>query len=225
MNVAAVGVVAAGAVAFAHAPPHHRDLLDAVSRYGYVGVAGILCAQDLGLPTIVPGAVVLIFAGYLASVGMLNPVAAGLVATLGCVAGASTVFGLARLGGEAFFRLFGRMLHVTPEQHARLEAFLRRWGLLAWLGIRFLPGLRAATSVVTGFGGMRYREFGLLTVAASLIWSYTFILVGMLLGRNWRAASGVVVRAGPIALAAVVVVLAAVVAVHMYRTRAPRKSD
>jgi membrane protein DedA with SNARE-associated domain len=156
---------------------------------------------------------------------MLNPIAAGLVATLGCVAGASTVFGLARLGGEAFFRLFGRMLHVTPEQHARLEAFLRRWGLLAWLGIRFLPGLRAATSVVTGFGGMPYREFGLLTVAASLIWSFTFILVGMLLGRNWRAASAVVVRAGPIALAAVVVVLAVAVGVHMYRTRAPRKSD
>lgn len=225
MGLAALRVVMAAAFVATLTPPHHHDLLAAVSRYGYIAVAGILCAQDLGLPTIVPGAVVLIFAGYLASTGTLNPIVAGLVATLGCLAGASTVFGLARLGGEAFFRLFGRMLHVSPEQHARLEAFLRRWGLLAWLGIRFLPGLRAATSVVTGFGGMRYREFGLLTLGASLIWSYTFILVGMLLGSHWRDAVHVVTAAGPIALVVVVVVIAAAVAVHILRTRAPLKPD
>jgi membrane protein DedA with SNARE-associated domain len=202
---------------------HAHSFLAAIGRYGYLAVFAFIGVQDLGLPTLIPGCVVLLFAGYLASTGALNPVAAGLVAVFGALLGASVLFGLARLGGETLFRRFGRFFRITPEQHAKLERLLRRWGLPAWLLIRFLPGLRAATTLVAGFGGMRYRSFALLTAAASAIWAYAFVLLGLALGRNWRLAAHVAVVGGPIALVVVLVLVGVALLVRARRARSKRE--
>jgi membrane protein DedA with SNARE-associated domain len=209
---------------FVTASGHHEWLITLIRRYGYLALFAIIAAQDLGVPTVVPGTILLIFTGYLASIHALNPVVCGLVATIGAVAGASALFHVARLGGEAFVRRFGWHVHVGRTQHTKLERALWRWGLPMWILFRMVPGFRDVPTIVAGLGGMAYRRFALLTTAAAVVWAYGCILVGMALGRHWGRAIGVVTASGTIAVVAVIVVVCALVVRSQARwtTRANR---
>ncbi len=204
---------------FAMTSSHHVWFVELIRRYGYLALFGIIAAQDIGVPTLVPGALLLIFAGYLASTHTLNPVICGLVATAGSLAGASVLFQIARLGGDAFIRRFGRFIQLDKERSVRLEQALWRWGLPAWVVFRLIPGFRDALTIVAGIGGMSYRRFALLTTAAALIWAYTCVFVGMLLGRHWFKAGGAVAASGRIATLVVVVVVVMLLAASRARAR------
>ena len=206
---------------FAMTSSHHVWFVELIRRYGYLALFGIIAAQDIGVPTLVPGALLLIFAGYLASTHTLNPVICGLAATAGSVAGASVLFQIARLGGDAFIRRFGRFIQLDKERSVRLEQTLWRWGVPAWVVFRLIPGFRDALTIVAGIGGMSYRRFALLTTASALIWAYTCVFVGMLLGRHWFKAGGAVAASGRIA-ALVVVVVIVVMLLAAQRARARR---
>jgi membrane protein DedA with SNARE-associated domain len=205
---------------FATTSSHHVWFIELIRRYGYLALFGIIAAQDIGVPTLVPGTLLLIFAGYLASTHTLNPVICGIVAAVGSVAGASVLFQVARLGGSAFIRRFGRFIQLDKERSARLERSLWRWGLPAWVVIRLIPGLRDALTIVAGLGGMSYRKFVVLTSAAALIWAYVCVFLGMVLGRHWFRAGGAVAASGR--LAALFIVLVVVLLLAAPRIRAHR---
>jgi membrane protein DedA with SNARE-associated domain len=192
---------------FAMASGHHVWFTELLRRYGYLALFGIIAAQDIGVPTLVPGTLLLIFAGYLSSTHTLNPVICGLVATAGSVSGATVLFQIARLGGDTFVRRFGRFIQLDKEHRAELEQTLWRWGVPAWVVIRLIPGFRDVLTIVAGIGGMSYRRFALLTTAATLIWAYACVFVGMLLGRHWFRAGGAVAVSGRIAAVVLVVVV------------------
>lgn len=200
---------------------HHAQewFVVALRTYGYLALFVLIGVQDLGLPTVVPGAVVLLCAGYLASAQLLNPVVAGVVAALAALTGSTIVFALARLAGSTVLARLRRFLRLDEKRHAQVDAFLARWGLAAWLVLRFVPGFRAALALVSGFSTMSYPRFALLTVTASAIWAYTFILLGVLVGSQWRAATGVAQTSGLVALGFCLVVALVVVSWRIARAR------
>jgi membrane protein DedA with SNARE-associated domain len=189
----------------------------ALRHYGYFALFGLIAAQDLGLPTVVPGAVVLVCAGYLASVHMLNPFLSGLVAAVAALAGSSVVFAVARLAGSTFLAPLRRFLRLDPKRHSQVDAFLARWGLAAWLALRYIPGFRAALALVSGFSTMSYTRFAMLTSLAAGIWAYSFILVGVLVGSHWRAATGAARVSTLLSLAACLVAVVVVVSWRIAR--------
>jgi membrane-associated protein len=186
----------------------HRQpwFLETLRAYGYVALAGFIGAQDLGIPTIVPGSVLLLCAGYLASVGIFDPVDAGGAAVLAALAGSSIVFLVFRRLGAPLFRIFPRLKHLHDSRKEQMERFIRRWGLAAWLVLRFMPGFRAALAIVSGLSGISYARFGVLTVVASAIWAYVFILIGYVLGTHWQRAIRLAIASGPITLLLVILI-------------------
>lgn len=198
---------------------HHPWFLDMLRAYGYVALCGIIVAQDVGIPTIVPGSVLLLCVGYLASIGVLNPVDAGLVATLASLLGASIVFVIFRHLGAPLFRRFPRLKRLHDSRQEQMESFTRRWGLVAWLAVRFLPGFRAILAIVSGLGGISYTRFGLLTATSAAIWAYTFIFMGFILGAHWHRAVNMAIASGPITLLLVIVVVGVLVARRITRAR------
>lgn len=195
----------------------HEWFVVALRTYGYLALFGLIGAQDLGLPTVVPGAVLLVVAGYLASLHELNPIVAGLVAAVAALTGSTAVFMLSRLASSTVLAPLRRFLRLDDKRHAQVDAFLARWGLAAWLLLRFVPGFRAALALVSGLSKMSYVRFALLTVAASAIWAYAFILVGLLVGSNWRAATGLVRTSGLLALGILVAIAVGVVSWRIAR--------
>lgn len=181
---------------------HYAALIRALHTYGYVALFGLIGLQDLGVPTLVPGAVFLVIGGYLASQGVLNPVAAVVAASAGSLLGGTVLYGFSRWGGEAFVRYFGRVTTIDAARRARLEHWLLRWGLAAWVTFRLVPGFRCALSMVSGFSGISYRQFVVLSGASALIWTSAFIALGVVLGPHWASATKYVLASGPLALVA-----------------------
>lgn len=186
----------------------HRQpwFMDTLRAYGYVALMGFIGAQDLGIPTIVPGSVLLLCAGYLASVGIFDPVDAGMAAVLAALAGSSIDFVVFRRLGAPLFRIFPRLKQLHDSRKQQLERFIRRWGLAAWLALRFMPGFRAALAIVSGLSGMSYARFGVLTAVASAIWAYAFILIGYVLGTHWQRAIHLAIATGPLTLLLVILI-------------------
>jgi membrane protein DedA with SNARE-associated domain len=181
-------------------------LIRALHTYGYLALFGLIGLQDLGVPTLVPGAVFLVAAGYLASQGVLNPVAAVVAACVGSLLGGTVLFGLSRWGGEAFARYFGRVTAIDDARRERLERWLLRWGLAAWIVFRLVPGFRCALTVVSGFSGMSYRQFLALSGVSALLWASVFVWLGVALGPHWGRAISYVLASGPLAIVALVAV-------------------
>ncbi|HEY7983960.1 MAG TPA: DedA family protein [Ktedonobacterales bacterium] len=188
---------------------HYVWWIRALHTYGYLALFGLIGLQDLGVPTVVPGAAFLVVAGYLASQGVLNPVVAVLVAAIASLLGGTVLFGFSRWGGAAFARSFGRVTTIDAARRERLERWLLRWGLAAWIAFRLVPGFRCALSIVSGFSGMSYRQFLLLSGVSALVWASAFVWLGVALGPHWGGAVSYVLASGPLAL--VVLVVAALV--------------
>jgi membrane protein DedA with SNARE-associated domain len=185
---------------------HYKWLFRALHTYGYLALFGVIGLQDLGVPTVVPGAVFLVISGYLVSQGVLNPVVAVVAASAGSLLGGTVLYGFSRWGGEAFVRHFGRIIAIDSAHRQRLERWILRWGLAAWVAFRLVPGFRCALSVVSGFSGMSYRQFAVLSSASALIWTAAFVALGIALGPHWGWAISYVLASGPVALVALAVV-------------------
>jgi membrane protein YqaA with SNARE-associated domain len=106
-----------------------------------------------------------------------------LLATLGSVAGCSSLWYLARRGGEAYL---GR--RFSPAQLQRTRETFDRWGVLALAVPAMMPPPVPFKIFVLGAGvfGMRYRRFALtLTVSRGLRYVFWAVL-GVAYGEQAR---------------------------------------
>lgn len=161
-------VLAAAAVAFLVGVPPIQQIRAWVSSAGWAGPV-LYAALYAGLSlTPTPATVLSIGAGVLFGLGVGVPVVwAG--ATAGAVAG----FALARYLGRATVEGLG------GERLARLDALLRRRGLLAMIGIRILPVVPfAILNVACGLTAVRARDYVLGTALGIIPGATAFVAIG-----------------------------------------------
>ncbi|HXR95784.1 MAG TPA: VTT domain-containing protein [Rhizomicrobium sp.] len=120
-----------------------------------------------------------------AMVGGAALTAAGLLATplvfMACFLG----IWLGDMGLYVLARYFGRPLLARPwvkrrlneDQLAKSEAWLKKRGPLVLFVVRFVPGLRLPTYLLSGMLGMPFLYFAAATGAIALIWVGLFIVL------------------------------------------------
>ncbi|GAB4196168.1 MAG: hypothetical protein OHK0022_13430 [Roseiflexaceae bacterium] len=128
-----------------------------------LGVA--VLAVDVVLP--VPSSLVMIAHGALFGV-----VLGTLLSLAGSLLSALLGFWLGRRGGALVARL------VPPDQRARADALLARWGMLAIIVTRPIPLLAEATSIVAGTSRMSYAQLLLPAAAGGLPVALLYALAG-----------------------------------------------
>jgi uncharacterized membrane protein YdjX (TVP38/TMEM64 family) len=159
---AAVGVAATVGV------PPIEQVRTAVAAVGWGGPV-LYVALYVGLSlTPAPATVLSVGAGVLFGLTVGVP-----VALTGALIGAVLGFGLARHLGRATVEGFG------GERLARLDALLRRRGLLAMIGIRMVPIMPfAVINMACGLTGVRTRDYVLGTGVGVVPATTAFVAVG-----------------------------------------------
>jgi membrane protein DedA with SNARE-associated domain len=161
-------------------------VVDVIDKIGAVGVGILIAAENVFPP--IPSEVILPFAGFSASQGDVNTVAAWVAATIGALIGAYVLYGVGRLvgyerlevlAGKSWFILFGE------SDLARGKRFFDRHGTKIVLFGRFIPLVRSIVSVPAGATRMPLPTFTLLTVIGAGIWNAVFIALGYQLGERW----------------------------------------
>lgn len=169
---------------------HH--LASLLSHYGYLGLFALLMFGIIGVP--VPEESLLTFAGVMVYHGRFELWPTLLAAVLGSCCGITVSYALGRGVGRILTHRFGRALRVTPEQMQRVEAWFERAGHWSLMAGYFLPGIRHLTAVIAGATRLPLLDFAVFAYAGALLWSFTFVALGALAGRQWASVSAQVHR-------------------------------
>src|SRR5215510_12243945 len=154
-----------------------------ILKYGYVAIFSMVFLQEIGVPNPIPNEVVLLFSGYLSSIGQLD-----------CITVLITVIAADALGSSLLymtFYYFGQRVlqkwpHLIPTSKltyltARV-AHKNRWSI--YVG-RHLPFIRGYTSVAAGLLHIPPRIFLPAVLLSALTWSGGYVIAGRLLGAQY----------------------------------------
>lgn len=161
---------------------------DVIDALGYVGVAFLVALESVFPP--IPSEVVLPLAGFVAGRGDASLPGMILAATVGSVAGALVLYGVAALIGPVrlhdFVVRFGRWFTIKETDLVRAEDWFDRRSDVAVLVGRCVPIIRSIVSVPAGFRRMPIVRFTVLTALGSLVWNCALVGAGAALGENWE---------------------------------------
>lgn len=162
------------------------DLMEALGGPG----AGLAIALENLFPPL-PSEVILPLAGFTASQGAFTVPGAIAWTTLGSVVGAVALYLIgAGFGRDRLRAVWWRVPLLDLEDLDRTEAWFDRHGKKAVFFGRMIPIFRSLISIPAGVERMPAVQFGLLTLAGSLIWNTVFVLAGYLLGEQWHLVEG-----------------------------------
>jgi membrane protein DedA with SNARE-associated domain len=155
----------------------------------------------------IPSEIILPLGGYLAWRGYLaywEAVAAGL---LGSLAGSLASYLIGRWAGRPFLERYGRYLFVRRRELEAADRWFTRYGPLAVLLGRLVPGVRTFISLPAGVARMPLGQFLAYSAAGATPWTAALTWAGMAAGEQWhRAGSQLHVAALALAAAATVTI-------------------
>ena len=147
-----------------------------------LAIAGIYL-EESGVPMPVPSEVSIGYLGQRDGHDPLALVAIWLGLTGVIVLGATNVFAASRRFGPRLVRgRVGRGLQLTPERVERAQQWFHRWGPLAIIVSRYVPGLRWAMAVACGSLRVPYRTFWASTAISAAVWSGLLLTAGVAFG-------------------------------------------
>jgi membrane protein DedA with SNARE-associated domain len=162
------------------------DFLQWIGSYGPAALGVLLMLGVFGLP--VPDETLLTFAGVLVRQGRMYFVTTWFAAACGSMFGITLSYILGRRFGPTAVTRFGRWLHVSQEDLARVEKWLERSGKWALTFGYFVPGVRHFTAIVAGSSQLPLRMFAIYAYSGAALWSLVFIVLGWMVGNHWERA-------------------------------------
>ena len=164
--------------------PIVRAATDFIDSAGLAGVFVLMTLESACIP--IPSEAIMLFAGFNVSQGtltLLGVVAAGVA---GNVVGSLIAYAAGYWGRVELLER-NRLIHISPAQLARADAWFERYGSVTVFFTRMLPIIRTFISLPAGVARMPVGRFTALTAAGSLPWVLMLALVGRSVGDNWES--------------------------------------
>jgi membrane protein DedA with SNARE-associated domain len=144
---------------------------------GYIGIYGYMFLVGTFIP--VPSEIMLIPAGYLASIGQKSFALAMISGALGSLSGAMFNYVFAKFVVRKFMR--------DKPILEKVEKFFARHGIISIILAPLTPGLGQYMSIPAGLSHMPLRWFIPLTFAGNLTWVGFILLIGYQFGTGAQA--------------------------------------
>jgi membrane protein DedA with SNARE-associated domain len=160
------------------------SLTATVASLGYYGVFGLMIIDATSLP--IPSEAVLLFSGYLISIGQLNFLLTVTIATVATLVGSLISYYIGLKGIETLTKkkIFGRILFSANNLTLARKWFDKYGSSMIFLA-RLVPGIRTLISFPAGAVRMPLTKFVIFTTAGCLLWNSVIIYIGYYLGGNW----------------------------------------
>jgi membrane protein DedA with SNARE-associated domain len=157
-----------------------------VTHHQTLGLFVVIFTEELGIPLPAPGDVAIAWAGYQTTTGVVAYSLAYLAVIAGAVGGSLCLYAVARRFGHPFVLRFGRYVGLDGERLDAVERAFRRWGPLAIIVGRHIPGMRIYLSAFAGIFEVPLKIFVPSVAISAALWATIFIEIGRVLGRNSR---------------------------------------
>ena len=161
------------------------------ARLGYVGVVIAMTIESAAIP--VPSELILPFAGWSVSRGVIEPLTSSpwsywgavVAGVLGNTAGSLLSYAIGALGGRPLVERYGRYVLISPHDLAVADRWFARYGEVTVFFSRMLPIVRTFISVPAGIARMPLWRFTLFSVLGAIPWVMLLVWGGMVLGDHW----------------------------------------
>jgi membrane protein DedA with SNARE-associated domain len=140
--------------------------------------------------TFLEGETVILFAGFAAAQGLLDPWLLFSVACLGSFSGDQFYFWLGRKFGVQLLR---RYPHWSGGVETALR-WLERYDAWFILSFRFIYGIRNFSSFAMGLSAIRWDRFVRYNFIAAALWAASFVSCGYFLGHAFKSVLGDMAR-------------------------------
>ena len=157
-------------------------------RYSYMASYVLLYVEESGVPMPAPGDVFVMYVGAHVPRGLIPWVLAwlGLVAVV--TLGATNLFYISRRFGRRLVNgRFAHVVHLSPERLARAENWFERYGVIAIIFGRHIPGFRIPITVAAGVLKVSYPVFAACVAVSTAIWAGVMITIGINFGGRMEA--------------------------------------
>lgn len=183
-----------------------------LNTHPLIVIALLILIEEFGIPSPIPGDLMMILAGVKVAQGLLPLWLVLVVQEAATLAGACGLYAICRRAGRPLVTRYGRYIRLGPKELARAEEQIQRRGLLAVVLGRLIPGLRIVTPIAAGTLEMPFRQFFPAVALGAFLYLLAYTMLGRILGpaalvlfeRVVRAASAFV----SVGVAIVVILLA-----------------
>ncbi|HMD31345.1 MAG TPA: DedA family protein [Candidatus Acidoferrales bacterium] len=195
----------------------HEHVVQFISHYAYGGIFALLVFGIVGIP--VPDEFLLTFVGYLVFRRQLSFPPALAAAFAGSACGITLSYILGRTAGSWAVDRYGRWLHLNNRDLERAHDWFGRLGGWAITFGYFIAGVRHLTALAAGMARFEPPKFAAFAYTGALLWTTTFIGLGVYLGERWHEGSRPFRHLSILALAAVAVAALVYVVWHAISRR------
>ena len=158
------------------------DLIDLLTRWGILLVLAVVAMEQAGLP--IPAVPVLVSAGALAQAGDMRPEGVLLAAFVSAFAADHAWFAAGRGFGRSVLATLCRVSLSPDTCVRRTDDLVSRHGPALLLVAKFIPAVSAVAIPTAAAMGLRYRRFLLYDGLGCLLWSGTYVALGMIFSRE-----------------------------------------
>jgi membrane protein DedA with SNARE-associated domain len=155
-----------------------------VDHYGLAALFFLLLIEEVGVWLPLPGDLLIFYFGYKVARSphpLLGAIPVLLTVAVAAVSGSTALYLIIRRFRWLLHR-FGPVIHLNESRLKRLEGWLQRFGFVAIIVGRLLPGLRIATTVVASTFGIPLYVFVPAVAISSLIWTSIYLVAGAAAG-------------------------------------------
>jgi membrane protein DedA with SNARE-associated domain len=154
-----------------------------ILKYGYIAIFSLVFLQEIGVPNPVPNEVVLLFSGYLSSVGQLDCSTVLITVIAADALGSSLLYMTFYYFGQRVLQKWPRVIPTSKLAYLTARvAHQDRWSI--YVG-RHIPFLRGYTAVAAGLLKISPTIFLPAVLLSALTWSGGYVMAGKLLGHEY----------------------------------------
>ena len=157
-------------------------------RYSYLASYMLLYIEESGVPLPAPGDVFVMYVGAHVPRNLFSWIAAwlGLIGVV--VAGATNLFFVSRRFGRRLAQgRFAEAVHLSPERLDKAEKWFDKYGVIAIIFGRHIPGFRVPITVAAGVLQVKYSVFAASVAVSTAIWAGIVLTIGVNFGPRMGA--------------------------------------
>jgi membrane protein DedA with SNARE-associated domain len=189
-----------------------------LDRFGAPASFALLYIEESGVPLPVPGDVYVAYLGKLNAPSTSHIVLAWLGVIAVVVGGSTNLYLVSRRWAPRLFRnrFVREVLRVDEVRLETVRRWSKRWGALAIIFGRHVPGFRIPVTVLAATTGVPYRIFAPSVAVSTAVWA----AIGLWIGATFGQSIGVLLTRNPwlyLVAFGLVVVAIAIIVVRLWR--------
>jgi membrane protein DedA with SNARE-associated domain len=152
--------------------------------YGYIILFLSLTLELIAFP--LPGEIMMTYCGFLIYESKMNLYGSLISASMGVILGITLAYIIGSKLGVEFINKYFSYFHINKNTLEKPSNWFNSYGNNLLLFAYFIPGVRHITGYFSGISKISFKKFAINAYLGAILWTFTFISLGMFLGPNWE---------------------------------------